>query len=88
MTTQEKELLNYSQLLKKHIPKRHNGKFLLWLTLNDLLFEDSLAPCLAEERSVPKPRVLCGEDEDLNLGGDTRTAPPVVVEKMKNALLP
>lgn len=66
----------------------HNGKSLSWLTWKDLLLEASLAPCLAKEGSVPKPRVLCCEDEDLNLGGDTRTAPPIVVKKMKNALLP
>lgn len=66
----------------------NNGKSFFWLTRKDLLFEASLAPRLAEEGSVPKPRVRCCEDEDLNLGGDTRTAPPIVVEKMKNALLP
>lgn len=65
----------------------HNDKSLFWLTCKDLLFEAPLAPCLAEEGSVPKSRVLCCEDEDLSLGGDTRTAPPIVVEKMKNALL-
>lgn len=62
----------------------HNAKSLFWLTRKDFLSEASLAPCLA----VPKPRVLCCEAEDFNLEGDTRTAPPIVVEKMKNALLP
>jgi len=65
----------------------HNSKSLFWFTWKDLVFEGSLAPCLAEEGSVPKPRVLCCVDEDLNLRGDTRTAPPIVVEKMKNVFL-
>jgi len=55
------------------------------LTRKDLLCEASLAPCPTEEGSVPKLLILCCEVEDLNLGGDTRTAPPIVVEKIKNA---
>lgn len=65
-----------------------NAKFPSLLTRKDLLFVASLILCLAEERSVPKPRTLGCEDEDLSLGGDTRTAPPIVLEKMKNKLLP